>query len=136
MSDNGSMPKPRCIDVEAFKVSYRWAIYAGLDVLRDKPIERNKAIAVMHTVFEALDAFPTAAPESPRDWTPCAERLPENQKDVLIYFDRCGGEIGIGYYGERSDGKRLWCVMGSMLCYNVLAWQPLPAPYRADQKED
>lgn len=65
-------------------------------------------------------------------WTPCSVALPENQSDVLIYFDRCGGEVGIGYYAERADGVKFWCAMGSMLCYNVIAWQPLPEPYRGE----
>ena len=79
MNENGSMPTPRYIDIEAFKVSYKMAIYAGIEALKDKPIERDKAIAVMYTVFEALDAFQTATIESPRDWTPCAEGLPKNE---------------------------------------------------------
>ena len=66
------------------------------------------------------------------NWTPCSVALPEDQSDVLIYFDRCGGEIGIGYYAERADGVKFWCAMGSMLCYNVLAWKPLPEPYRGE----
>lgn len=90
----------------------------------DLPADPTKAaFAAMHDIYDL---------SKDGGWTPCSVGLPENQKDVLIYFDRCGGEIGIGYYGERSDGKRFWCVMGSMLCYNVLAWQPLPEPYRGE----
>lgn len=81
-------------------------------------------------IVAMIEKMPTIEP--PANWTPCSVGLPENQSDVLIYFDRCGGEVGIGYYGERADGVRFWCVMGSMLCYNVLAWQPLPEQYRGE----
>lgn len=97
----------------------------GIFSERENGAEFIKGVDAVSDMIEKAETISPAA-----NWTPCSKGLPENQKDVLIYFDRCGGEIGIGYYGERSDGKRLWCVMGSMLCYNVLAWQPLPEPYR------
>lgn len=81
-------------------------------------------------VKNIIDKQPTISPAA--NWTPCSVAFPEDQSDVLIYFDRCGGEIGIGYYAERADGVKFWCAMGSMLCYNVLAWQPLPEPYRGE----
>ena len=96
------------------------------DMMQGSPTQFGRATAKM-----CVKRAPTISPAA--NWTPCSVGLPEDQKDVLIYFDRCGGEIGIGYYGERSDGKRFWCVMGSMLCYNVLAWQPLPEPYRGEE---
>ena len=122
MNENGSMPTPRYIDIEAFKVSYKMAIYAGLEALKDKPIERDKAIAVMYTVFEALDAFPTATIESPRpDWTPCAEttsepttgeivkmlRTIENAAQVVLDggFGTRDGENDIVYRTRRNTAK-------------------------------
>lgn len=136
MSETGSMPTPRYIDVEAFKVSYRMAIYAGLEALKDKPIEREKAIAVMHTVFETLDAFPTATIESQRhDWTPCADGLPEEdgEFDVTVCvienhekkyysttatFDPFDDE-DCWSHSEYSDGA-------------VVAWKELSEPYNPD----
>ena len=95
--------------------------------------QRHKSYGtlMMYEIADMIYDAPTIEP--PANWTPCSVGLPENQSDVLIYFDRCGGEIGIGYYGERADGVKFWCVMGSMLCYNVLAWQPLPEPYRGGE---
>lgn len=89
------------------------------------PTQFGRATAKM-----CVKRAPTISPAA--NWTPCSAGLPEDQSDVLIYFDRCGGEIGIGYYAERADGVKFWCAMGSMLCYNVLAWQPLPEPYRGE----
>ena len=57
-------------------------------------------------------------------WISVEERLPETSGDVIIYFDRCGGEIGIGY---RSKDKDAWIMNnGFMCCYKVTHWMPLP----------
>ena len=92
--------------------------------------EKENGAEFIKGVDAVADMIESAETISPTDnWTPCSVALPEDQSDVLIYFDRCGGEIGIGYYAERADGVKFWCAMGSMLCYNVLAWQPLPSAY-------
>jgi hypothetical protein len=129
MSKNGSMLTPRYIDVEAFKASYKTAIYAGLEVLRDKPIERDKAIAVMYTVFEALDAFPTATLEAPHDWKPCAEGLPKNSKMVLT-TQLHSTEAVQAYY---SNGSWYNAVNQPLSTETVLAWMSKPDPYNPDQ---
>lgn len=70
-------------------------------------------------------------------WIPCSERLPEDGVDVLIWFE----------YYRYGDYNRLFQTIGISFTYNgewsgfvngssgwqqlkVLAWQPLPAPYR------
>ena len=150
MNENGSMPTPRYIDIEAFKVSYKMAIYAGLEALKDKPIERDKAIAVMYTVFEALDAFPTATIESTRpDWTPCAEGLPTPDAEESGVLKRylCTTSTPSGKFvvveliyitiGEKPvwyDNDYYELFEGSG--YQVMAWMPRPEPYNPDRKED
>ena len=70
-----------------------------------------------------------AALESPRDWTPCAEGLPEKRKTCLITY-ACGEQMYIGisqYINERYGWTNIYDSSKT-----VLAWQPLPAPYRAD----
>lgn len=74
-------------------------------------------------------------------WIPCSERLPENDDDVLCWYEYriMGGthegemnqEYGIGYYnkyykhwgGEASSGRDC----------KVIAWQPLPEPYKESE---
>lgn len=68
------------------------------------------------------------------DWTPCAEGLPDDSNPYLVtirpsnfrdYCDMCRH-----YNGEwhRADGH--------VYKNGVIAWQPLPAPYNPDRKED
>ena len=60
------------------------------------------------------------------EWIPCSERLPEKNKEVLI---SCDWGVDIGEYGD--DGWRSEWINH----YDddaVLAWMPLPKPYRED----
>ncbi len=63
-------------------------------------------------------------------WIPCSERLPEEMQTVLIYMDTgwidSGWRIKDSWWtGFTPDTKH----------DNVLAWQPLPAPYEVKSDE-
>lgn len=72
-------------------------------------------------------------------WIPCSKQLPEENKDVLCYT-MCGLMM-VASYGKlypRSD-MRGWIT--STLCrfdYKnfVLAWMPLPEPWRNESDEE
>lgn len=76
-------------------------------------------------------------------WIPCSERLPENDDDVLCWYEyrimqgthegEMNQEYGIGYYNKYF--KR-W--VGEVSCgrdCKVIAWRPLPEPYKEDEEE-
>lgn len=98
--------------------------------------------------FDAMiDEMPTINP-SP-DWTPCAQGLPESEKDknecdVTIEKDCNGGRKRITMRGMLKNGKwygtdGAWNIETSGIYgtnAKVIAWQPLPAPYNPDRKED
>ena len=78
-------------------------------------------------VEQWLDHLPSA-----QQWIPCAEKLPENNEDVLCCSYTGNFLIGTLYksgpniaavtgYGAESD----WEIM-----LNCIAWMPLPEPYR------
>ena len=63
------------------------------------------------------------------DWIPCSERLPEKYNRVLAYTDAGGYYIahvnGCGKFVCTAE-----CVSTVIENSDVIAWQPLPAPYQ------
>lgn len=72
-------------------------------------------------------------------WIPVSERLPENHKDVLIYLK--DNRITIGVYNSHklpfSNNAIGWGVDPTISVHgfssdDVIAWMPLPEPYKED----
>ena len=69
------------------------------------------------------------AKDDNNDWIPCSERLPEKYNCVLAYTDAGGYYIahvnGCGKFVCTAE-----CVSTVIENSDVIAWQPLPAPYQ------
>lgn len=62
-------------------------------------------------------------------WIPCSERLPEQGQEVICCnFE---GIIEIGYLHYRVP-HILCCEHGPLLVEDVIAWMPLPEPYKKE----
>ena len=60
-------------------------------------------------------------------WIPCSERLPEDTSFVLC-TEKDTKEIYVGWHDDIEDvGSRWFDFSGFSM--DVIAWQPLPAPY-------
>lgn len=58
-------------------------------------------------------------------WISVEERLPEDGIDVIVYTDRCGGNVEYAYYRYDICAWFKDCIL---LIYNVTHWMPMPAP--------
>ena len=90
----------------------------------------------LDTAIATLVNLPSAQPH----WIPCGDRLPKKDGLYLCWYEyyhwnkeKILPEYGIGYYdsdfnfwgGEVTNGKDA----------KVLAWMPLPDPYKGEQHE-
>ena len=68
-----------------------------------------------------------AVPEREKgEWIPVSERLPEDRGNYIIdYTNEFGEFVDISYF----DKYGFWSSS------NVIAWQPLPEPYKAESEE-
>lgn len=71
---------------------------------------------------------------SAQQWIPCSKRMPEEETDVLICNSTGNIAISRGTYcTEASDW--IWYTSGWRFG-EVIAWMPLPEPYRAERREE
>ena len=78
-------------------------------------------------VQDAKQIAQEVAEEYNGGWIPCSERLPEECTEVLVSVK----EIDDSFYTRTSwvqDG--VWVIKKTPLQPTVIAWQPLPEPYK------
>lgn len=90
---------------------------------------------------EAIRNLPSVEPERKKDeWIPCSERLPEENGQYLItvkYEHVDDYEDIYSEHGEWGDGK--WDMFSFGHCgkvENIIAWMPLPEPYKGEIKNE
>lgn len=111
----------RLIDADALRENMQWCIDHGM---YDKPYD----------YLAEIDDAPTVC-----EWIPVGDKLPEIGKRVLVYVmgDKallCFHEVRDSYIGVyMGDGRwGVWIYDGMRLLdsEDVLAWTPLPKPYK------
>ena len=68
-------------------------------------------------------------------WIPVEKALPEGETRVLCQFDN--GDIELLWQNWESDRETLayWTDFDFMADKKVIAWRPLPDPYRPERRE-
>ena len=98
-------------------------------------------------VREIIENLPPVTPT--QRWIPVSERLPEKEGDYLLWGKVCedeeeyqfigsydGGCEQFGIWQEQFDRTTLGCLGSEFYEYaSVLAWMPLPEPYKAESEE-
>lgn len=122
-------------------------------------IDRSKAVRELHEVYDDMqyervyEDGETLANEvenilaslpQENQWIPCSERLPKENKDDLHNFLFSDVVMVTVYDIERDKVMGVNCDMtidgkwqGYQSCdgTEVIAWQPLPEPYKESEKE-
>lgn len=79
-------------------------------------------------IYDEIKALPSTIPV--QKWIPVSERLPEESLNSVIgwdaYRERC-------VFVQYIDGY--FQITGSDECFDIVAWMPLPKPYKAERRE-
>ncbi len=78
------------------------------------------------SISDCINAVPPVTPAR-KEWIPVSERLPEEDTDVLI-------TNGIGIYVGWIDVDRNKWLTDHNTMDSIVAWMPLPQPYKADMR--
>ena len=83
--------------------------------------------------------LPPAQPE--QRWTPCNERMPETTDYYLIQHSRhiCQDEMAVAFYSVEEaelDKNYTWEFKPFADLKEVIAWMPLPEPYKEEGKNE
>lgn len=64
-----------------------------------------------------------------RQWIPCSERMPERDQICIVTDEtrKCAYEYG--FHDETYDNETGWTYLG----HKIIAWMPLPEPYKGEQ---
>ena len=105
-------------------------------MIKDSDMQKwDSGCWIRYKLFEnVLDAQPTIEPE--QRWIPCDERLPEDDTLMLVnYIDERPDamDIWIGWH----EMENVWYIDGEEHSREhgneVIAWMPLPAPYKGEK---
>ena len=74
-------------------------------------------------------------------WIPCSERMPEVTGYYLIQYSRriCSDEMAVAFYSVEEaeiDENYTWEFKPFADCKEVIAWMPLPQPYKAERRAE
>lgn len=110
--------------------------------------ERDAFITYVELIDELQEAI--EQDEKENGWIPVSERLPKDEKEYLVTLEKVYGTpeklYGIasylkfddaGYWNENKYGYLEWDKYsdghGGTKMYKVIAWMPLPEPYKEDE---
>lgn len=87
-----------------------------------------------YTAFnQAIDIVQEVAEEYNGGWIPCSERLPENDSICIVTVEYPNNETVVDYGWFDRIGICWYVGMQEFRTSNIIAWQPLPEPYKESE---
>ena len=80
----------------------------------------------------AIEIVNELAEEYNNGWIPCSKNTPDNRDAVLVCATGKDEGVFISYYIEEEDRWRYDTDDGGHYYVDVIAWQPLPEPYKEE----
>lgn len=130
------VPNDKCID---WIMALKQAIKALEQQSSEDCISRDEAIRIAEQgqiqgyewQFKKLCDLPSVTPQQTR-WIPVSERLPETYGIYLTYIVN-PYDSQLSYIMLCDYIGQTWCPVDETASNNVVAWMPLPEPYRESE---
>ena len=82
------------------------------------------------SVKECMKIVQEVAEEYKGGWIPCSERLPDDDSICIVTVEYPNNEIVVDYGWFDRNGVCWFVGMQEFRTSNILAWQPLPEPFK------
>lgn len=98
-------------------------------------IDNQRGIKKQEAIEMAIEALKADVPNTNvGKWIPCSERLPEDVEIGEEYPNVIFCTDSMSYTGFYDHYKgKWWTADGDDVCLGVIAWMPLPEPYKEEQ---
>ena len=112
------------------QAALRWKEKSILNGDEERSIRADATLAFLSEVKLTIDNAPTVEERPQGEWIPVSERLPEEYGTYLV-TDEYGDVFEYDYSRLMiSDGKWSYCRR------EIVAWMPLPKPYKMEADND
>lgn len=88
-------------------------------------IENYRGDIFASEIVELIKQMPTVG-----EWIPCKERLPEESGTYIVTAE--SGDIKHVTFVKWMPRLHQWNLTGSRAYWKVIAWMPLPEPYKEE----
>ena len=104
----------------------------AIDALSNGALINYQATGSNNGLVKAIDVIKGLPSAEPR-WIPCSERLPEIGEGVLGCSK--GGTVDVVWRTMFSNPPGAWDTNGLIPIEELLAWMPLPEPWKGEDNE-
>lgn len=106
--------------------------------LTEEDMRLLKRLRTYHsgTYAKAIDhVIEKASAQHELNWIPCSERLPNNIVTVIVSIRDETGDSRFEYSAPGWITPNGEWIVGGKINYDVVAWMPLPEPWRGEEHE-
>ena len=121
---------PEEAPMDLYEDGDEWRLYAVKELLEEEIYKAHQE------GYEECKKDFNLEKKANNGWIPCSERLPEIRKDVLavVKYNGFMGMYGTWMRIGHLESDNEW--LGDCIGGKVIAWQPLPEPYREEMEDE